>query len=244
MEVKIEQDAQSLGVAAGKKGAELIRQTINNNGAANVLLATGASQFETINQLILEKEIDWSKVNMFHLDEYVNLPVTHKASFRKYLQERFLDKVGPLLSAHLINGEGDPEEECQRLSSLINNSPIDVAFIGIGENGHLAFNDPPADFETSKPYIVVDLDQACRQQQVNEDWFENLEEVPKQAISISIKQVMASKYIVGSIPDARKAKAVKDTLECPVSNMRPATILQNHSNCFLYLDELSASLLS
>ena len=244
MNVNIQQDAKNLGIEAGKKSAELIRETIKAKGSANIILATGSSQFETLKQLILEKGIEWNKVTMFHLDEYIGLPLSHKASFRKYLKERFLDKVPALKSVNLINGEATPEEECKRLGNLIRKSPIDVALVGIGENGHLAFNDPPADFDTGKPYIVADLNKACRQQQVNEDWFESFEEVPKQAISMSVKQIMLSKHIVCSVPGVRKAKAVKDSVERPVSNLYPASILQNHQDCYLFLEESSASLLA
>jgi glucosamine-6-phosphate deaminase len=245
MNINIQRDAKKLGIESGKRSAELIREIIKTKGSASIILATGSSQFETLNQLILEKGIEWNKVTMFHLDEYIGLPLSDKASFRKYLKERFLDKVPALKSVNLINGEAaNPEEECKRLGSLIRQNPIDVALVGIGENGHLAFNDPPADFETEKPYIVADLNRACRQQQVNEDWFESFEEVPKQAISMSVKQIMLSKHIVCSVPDIRKAKAVKDSVEQPVSNLYPASILQNHQDCYLFLEKSSASLLT
>lgn len=243
MNIDIQEGAKKLGIEAGKKAASLIREAIKANGSANIILATGSSQFETLNQLIEEKDIEWNKVTMFHLDEYIGLPLSHKASFRKYLKERFLDKVPPLEAVHLINGETDPQQECSRLGDLIRKSPIDVALVGIGENGHLAFNDPPADFETEQPYIIADLDRECRQQQVNEDWFNSVEDVPKQAISMSVKQIMLSKHIACSVPGARKAKAVKDCLEQHVSNLYPASILQNHPNCYLFLDKPSASLL-
>ena len=181
---------------------------------------------------------------MFHLDEYIGLPITHGASFRKYLKERFLEKVGNLKDYYLIDGEVDPVQETKRLGSLIQNHPIDVALVGIGENGHLAFNDPPADFETEEPYLVVDLDQACRAQQFNEGWFPNLEAVPAQAISMSIRQIMKSKSIICSVPDERKANAVKDCVKNPVSNLFPASILQQHGDCTLYLDTASASLIA
>jgi len=236
-------DPKELGIAAGKAAASLINQTIREKGEANIILATGTSQFETINQLIKEN-IDWAKVSMFHLDEYIGMPVTHLASFRKYLKERFLDKVQPLKAAYLINGETDPEAECQRLGELIRNHPIDVALVGIGENGHLAFNDPPADFDTEEPYLIVNLDEPCRRQQMGEGWFNSLDEVPLQAISMSIQQICKSKHIICSVPDKRKAKAVKDSLEEEVSNQYPASILQNHSDCVFYLDEASAALLT
>jgi glucosamine-6-phosphate deaminase len=243
MFIRITRDSQEVGMEAGKKAAALIRQAIASKGNATIILATGSSQFETLNQLTGEEGIDWSNLSMFHLDEYIGLPVSHKASFRKYLQERFIGKVAPLKSVNLINGEADPESECQRLEKLIRQSPVDVALVGIGENGHLAFNDPPADFETDRAYLVVKLDEQCRQQQVNEDWFASIQEVPAQAISMSVKQIMLSKHIVCTVPGIRKAKAVKDTLERPVSNYYPAGILQNHPECYLFLDEASASLL-
>ena len=181
---------------------------------------------------------------MFHLDEYIGLPVTHPASFRKYLQERFLSKVAPLKAVYLVNGETDAKAECERLGDLIMNHPIDTALVGIGENGHLAFNDPPADFETEQPYIIVELDEACRKQQFGEGWFKSIDDVPRQAISMSIKQIMKAKHIVCSVPDERKAMAVKNSLEQPVSNLYPASILQLHPNCVCYLDKSSVSLLS
>lgn len=244
MEIIITNDPIELGKSAGKAAAELIRNTIANNGKANIILATGSSQFEALKQLVLEKDIDWSKVVMFHLDEYIGLPETSGASFRKYLKERFLNQVPALMSVYLVNGETDPVEECNRLSTIIESNPIDVALVGIGENGHLAFNDPPADFDTKEPYIIVDLDEACRKQQFNEGWFKSVEDVPKKAISMSITQICKSKHIICSVPDVRKAKAVKDCLEEPVSNMFPASILQLHPNCSYYLDKHSASLLS
>lgn len=243
MFISIRNDSVETGIEAGKKAASLIGQAIASKGNATIILATGSSQFETLNQLTGEEGIDWSKVTIFHLDEYIGLPISHKASFRKYLQERFIEKVPKLKSVNLINGEVNPEPECQRLGSLISQSPVDVALVGIGENGHLAFNDPPADFETDCAYLVVKLDEQCRQQQVNEGWFASITEVPAQAISMSVKQIMLSKHIVCTVPGIRKAKAVKNTLEKPVSNYYPASILQNHPDCYLFLDNESASLL-
>jgi len=181
---------------------------------------------------------------MFHLDEYIGLPITHPASFSKYLQERFISKVSTLKKSCLINGETDPKMECDRVGNLITKHPIDVALAGIGENGHLAFNDPPADFETEQPYIVVELDEACRKQQLGEGWFKTIEKVPRYAISMSVKQILKSKHIICSVPGSRKAMAVKNTLEQPVSNLYPASILQSHTNCVFYLDKSSAALLS
>ena len=231
----------ALGKAAGEKAAQLIREAIANNGTANIILATGTSQFETLKALISGKDIQWNKVVMFHLDEYISLPITHPASFRKYLRERFLSQVSPLKDAWLINGEGDTDEECRRLSDLIQNHPIDVALIGIGENGHLAFNDPPADFETDKPYIIVELNEACKKQQLGEGWFRSIEEVPQKAISMSVKQILKSKNIICSVPGERKAEAVKHTLENEISNLYPSTILRTHHHCSLFIDDKSAS---
>jgi glucosamine-6-phosphate deaminase len=243
LKVYISEHAKDLGNLAGLRAAELMKETIRKKGFANIILATGTSQFETINQLISDPEIQWDRVQMFHLDEYIGLSIAHKASFRHYLKERFINLVPTLKMGHLINGEIDPDLECQRLGELILQNPIDVALVGIGENGHLAFNDPPADFDTEKPYIVVDLDEACRAQQMGEGWFETMDDVPMQAISMSIKQIMKSTHIVCSVPDERKAQAVADCLTKPVSNIHPASILQNHPHCDLYLDTSSASLL-
>ena len=244
MNINIEHDPFDLGKAAGAAAAQLIREAIAANGSANIILATGTSQFETLNQLVSEKNIDWGNVTMFHLDEYIGLPLTHPASFRKYLQERFISKVPALKKAYLINGETDPEIECTRVGNLITRHPVDVALVGIGENGHLAFNDPPANFDTEQPYIVVELDEACRKQQLGEGWFNTIEEVARYAISMSVKQILKSKHIICSVPGSRKAMAVKNTLEQPVSNLYPASILQTHPNCTCYLDKFSAALLS
>ena len=244
MVVLIKPDPLELGKAAGKAAAELIRKTIARKEQVNIILATGISQFETLEQLVSEKDIDWSKVVMFHLDEYLDLPESSPASFRKYLKDRFISKVPALKACYLINGEEDPEEECERLGNLIKNYPIDIALVGIGENGHLAFNDPPADFDTEQPFIVVTLEVKCRQQQYNEGWFNRLADVPKRAISMSIKQIFKSEYIICSVPDSRKAAAVKNCLEKSVSNLHPASILQLHPNCTYFLDHTSAALLS
>lgn len=244
MNITVCKDPKETGRASGMEAAAIIRGCIKNNGAANIILATGASQFETLKQLISEKDIDWSKVTMFHLDEYIGLPATHNASFRKYLQERFVSKVPALKAAYLVNGETDAQAECDRLGALIKQYPIDVAMVGIGENGHLAFNDPPANFDTEEPYIVVELDELCRKQQMGERWFDSIDDVPRRAISMSVKQIMKSKHIICSVPDSRKAAAVKNTLEQPVSNLHPASILQLHPNCTCYLDEASSALVS
>ena len=244
MNITIFQNAQELGKAAGNDAAKIIHDAIETRGVANIVLATGISQYETISQLIQQKHIDWSKVVMFHLDEYIGLPESHPASFRKYLKERFISKLPALKAAYLINGEEDAKKECDRLGRLITKEPVDVTLVGIGENGHLAFNDPPADFETNEPYIVVELDEACKKQQMGEGWFKSIEEVPRKAISMSIKQILRSKHIICSVPEKRKALAVKNTLEQQVSNLYPSTILRTHANCTCYLDKDSAGLTS
>jgi glucosamine-6-phosphate deaminase len=221
----------------------LIRRAIRKNGSANIIVATGASQFEMLATLVQEK-LDWNKVTAFHLDEYVGLPISHPASFRKYLWERFVSKLPlPLAAFHYVDAEKNSESECKRLAKIITKFPIDVAFIGIGENGHVAFNDPPADFKTTKPYIVVDLDETCRRQQLGEGWFKTLKDVPKRAISMSVYHIMKSAALICSVPDERKAEAVKNCLKGPVSPDAPASILQKHKNCTVYLEPRSASLL-
>lgn len=235
--------AEEAGAESGRKAGELIREAIHVTGKANIILATGASQFNTLETLVNEN-IDWAKVTMFHLDEYIGLRESSPASFRRYLKERFLSKVSPLAAAHLVNGDEDPHEECLRLGELIRRHPIDVALVGIGENGHLAFNDPPADFDTNEPYIVVDLDELCRKQQMGEGWFKTIDDVPRRAISMSIRQICLSKHIICTVPDRRKADAVKNSLEGPVMNTVPASILQQHPTCYYYLDNASAEKLS
>jgi len=242
MKIIIKKSKEELGKAAAQEGSSLINRAISENRFANVVLATGASQFEMLNNLV-QQNVDWSKVNCFHLDEYIGLTESHPASFRKYLKERFADKVN-VNSFYFINGENNPKEECKRISEIIKRHPIDVAFIGIGENGHLAFNDPPADFETEEPYIIVELDEKCRMQQLGEGWFPNLESVPDKAISMSIKQILKSKSIICTVPDKRKAEAVFKTITEEISPMIPATILKKHSDTILFLDTESASLLN
>ncbi|HNY79098.1 MAG: glucosamine-6-phosphate deaminase [Sedimentisphaerales bacterium] len=233
-----------MGAAAGSTAAGAIRRAIADKNQANIILATGASQFEMLEHLTSVDTIDWSKVTMFHLDEYIGLGPDHPASFRKYLRERFVDRVGRLKAVHFVNGDAkDPAAECRRLGDLIRAHPIDVACVGIGENGHLAFNDPPADFETEEPYLVVDLDERCRRQQLGEGWFASFEAVPSQAISMGIQQILKSRRIIVTVPDRRKAEAVRNALEGPVTPRCPASILQQHENCFIFLDEPAASLL-
>jgi glucosamine-6-phosphate deaminase len=240
MEIIITENKHELGKQAAQKGAEIIRKAIAERGEANIIVATGASQFEMLSELVKEN-IDWSGVTGFHLDEYIGIDENHPASFRKYLKERFVSKV-PLKEFHYVNGN-EAEKECKRLGEIISRHPIDVAFVGIGENGHLAFNDPPADFETEEPYIVVNLDHDCRRQQLGEGWFPTFDDVPKQAISMSISQIMKSKHIVCSVPDERKAEAVKNTLKSIISPVVPASVLQKHPSMWLFLDKKSASVL-
>jgi len=242
MEIVISNSKSELGEKAAITGAGLIREAIQTNGAANIIVATGASQFEMLNELV-KQDVDWSKVTAFHLDEYIGISEKHPASFRKYLKERFVDKIS-LRNFHYVNGETDPHAECRRLGEIISKHPIDVAFVGIGENGHLAFNDPPADFETEEPYLVVNLDEKCRRQQLGEGWFNSFGDVPERAISMSVKQIMKSKTIICSVPDIRKADAVKGTLEGEVSPMVPASILRQHKTTWLFLDRESSSLLT
>jgi glucosamine-6-phosphate deaminase len=241
----IYRNKKEVGAAAANSAAQAIRSAIRSKGQANIILATGASQFEMLEQLVASHGIDWLKVVMFHLDEYIGLGPDHLASFRRYLKERFVDEVMPLKAAYFVRGDEEyPAEECRRLGVLIAAHPIDVACIGIGENGHLAFNDPPADFETQEPYLTVQLDEPCRKQQLGEGWFPRFEDVPSQAISMSIRQILKSKQLVVTVPDMRKARAVKEALEGPVTPQCPASILQQHPNCSIFLDELSASLLA
>jgi len=241
MKVKIFRTKQQMCKAAAEKAAEILISTIKKKGETVFVAATGASQFEFLENLTSISSIDWSKTIMFHLDEYIGIPETHPASFRKYLRERLINKVHPG-SVYLIRGDAkSPESECERLGKIIKQKEIDVAFVGIGENGHLAFNDPPADFDTKKPYLVVELDDACRKQQLGEGWFKSFEEVPKRAISMSIRQIMKSKNIICTVPDSRKAQAVKDCFgNQNISPDYPASILKNHQNCIVFLDENSA----
>ena len=244
MDVKIMPDKAQMGKAAASAGAEHIRRAIAERGDANIIVATGASQFEMLGELVQQPGINWNRVTGFHLDEYVGLAIDHPASFRGYLWQRFVSKLPlPLQAFHFLNGEGDPRTECRRVAEIIRKHPIDVAFVGIGENGHLAFNDPPADFETEEPYLVVQLDDACRRQQLGEGWFPTFDDVPKQAISMSVRQIMKSRAIICTVPDERKAEAVRNSVEGQVTPQVPASILQRHERCTLYLDKAAASLL-
>lgn len=229
--------------AAAARAAELLKDALDRQGQATFIVATGASQFEFLEALTAASGIDWAKTTMFHLDEYVGMPETHPASFRRYLRERLIDRARPG-TVHLIQGDApDPQVERQRLNGVIAGYDIDVAFVGIGENGHLAFNDPPADFEVTDPYIVVTLDEACRRQQLGEGWFETLANVPHQAISMSIQQIMRARTIICTVPDRRKAQAVRDCFTGEVTPVYPASILRTHDQAYLFLDADAASML-
>jgi glucosamine-6-phosphate deaminase len=239
-----EPDKTALGNAAAALGGDAIRAAIAAQGRANIVLATGVSQFEVLAVLVRRGDIDWSRVTAFHLDEYVGLPISHKASFRRYLNERFVSLLPALGGFHPIGGDApDLAAEVVRLGALIARHPIDVTFAGIGENGHLAFNDPPADFDAAEAFRVVTLDERCRRQQLGEGWFPTFEDVPRQAISMTIPQIMKSKLIVLAVPDGRKAEAVRGTLVGPVTPMVPASILRRHPACHLFLEPESSALL-
>lgn len=244
MKIKVFKTKHNMGKAASDEAAKILIGAIKEKGEATFIVATGASQFEFLKNLTSISSINWSKTTMFHLDEYIGLSEIHPASFRKYLRERLINKVHPG-KVYLIKGDAKkPESECERLGKIIMRKEIDVAFVGIGENGHLAFNDPPADFDIKKPYLVVNLDDTCRKQQLGEGWFKSFDDVPKRAISMSINQIMKSKNIICTVPDNRKAQAVKDCFgDQNISPEHPASILKNHERVFLFLDEASAKLL-
>jgi len=243
MILKVFEDKSSLARAAADQAATAVTGAIRDRGKARVIAASAASQFEFLEALTATPGIDWKRVELFHLDEYIGLPMSHPASFCKFLQERLIGKAG-ITSYHLLNGEENPVKVIHETSKFLSAAPIDVAFVGIGENGHLAFNDPPADFETEEPFIVVNLDEACRLQQVGEGWFKDLSTVPTQAISMSVRQVMKSKEILAVVPDARKAHAIKACFDGEINRMAPSSILRTHPSATVYLDRHSAALLS
>jgi glucosamine-6-phosphate deaminase len=243
MNVAIFDSRLQLAAAAADEAARIIREAIADRGQAYLIAATGASQFEFLEALVRQPNIGWGHTTFFHLDEYVGLPEGHRASFRRYLHERIVDRVRPG-AFHFVNGDArDPAAECWRVGKLIARQLIDAAFVGIGENGHLAFNDPPADFYTQEPYLIVKLDEACRRQQVGEGWFESVDDVPQWAISMSIQQILKARNVLCVVPDRRKAQAVRDTVELEISPLRPASILQRHARTTIYLDTESAALL-
>lgn len=243
MDIRVLENPQTLGKAAAGEGGKLIRQALDSQEEISIVLATGTSQFEMLRHLV-KQDVDWSRVHIFHLDEYIGLGEDHPASFRKYIRERFADKVPALKSITYINGDAeDIDNELGRLNKAISRQRVEVAFIGIGENAHIAFNDPPADFAIDSPYIRVKLDDECRHQQLGEGWFHSLAEVPEHAISMSVRQIMRAEHIICSVPEKRKASAVKSSVKGTVNNIYPASILQEHAHCTLFLDKGSAMLL-
>lgn len=243
MILRIFDDAGSLNRAAAAQAAAVLGRAIATQGLARMAAATGMSQVGFLKELTGATGIDWQRVELFHLDEYMGLPAGHPASFCKYLRERLIDRVG-ITRYHLLEGMRDAQDVARRVSADLSAAPIDVAFVGIGENGHLAFNDPPADFETEEPYLLVELDEACRRQQVSEGWFADMAEVPRQAISMSVRQILKAKEIICIVPEARKAGAVKMCFEGAIRAMAPASIMRRHARATVYLDKESAGLLS
>jgi glucosamine-6-phosphate deaminase len=243
MLLKVFPDKSSLSRAAAEQAANAIRRAIAERGHARVVAATAASQVEFLEVLTKAQGIDWSKVEVFHLDEYIGLPVTHPGSFRKMLLEQLIQKTG-LSQYHLLDGDSnDPAAVARRIGKELASAPVDIEFLGIGENGHIAFNDPPANFEIEQPYIVVELDEACRQQQVGEAWFADISQVPKRALSMSVRQILMAKQILAVVPDQRKARAIQACFTGDISPMAPASILRTHPNATVYLDKNSASML-
>jgi glucosamine-6-phosphate deaminase len=243
MQLRVFDTKDSLSQVAARHAAGAIRNAILERGEARIVAATAASQFVFLDALTKQPDIDWGRVEVFHLDEYVGLPMTHPGSFRNMLLEHLVQKVG-ITRCHLLDGDKDVAEVITRVGRAIASAPVDIEFLGIGENGHIAFNDPPADFEIEDPYIIVNLDEACRRQQVGEAWFADISQVPKQAISMSVRQMMKAREIIAVVPDARKANAIQACFEGAITPLAPASILRKHPNATIYLDKNSASLLS
>jgi glucosamine-6-phosphate deaminase len=242
MQIKTYIDRPTMGRAAARHAGHLIQDAIAARGQARIIAATGASQFDFLEALTASPEVDWQAVELFHLDEYVGLPIDHPASFRRYLLERLIDKTS-IPRFHFLDAERDAAGAARSVGAELSAAPIDVAFVGIGENGHLAFNDPPADFDTDQPYIIVALDEACRRQQVGEGWFPSVEAVPRQAVSMSIRQILKANAIICVVPDGRKAAAVQASLEGEITPAVPASVLRRHQAVTVYLDRQSAALL-
>jgi len=243
LRIRVYPDRLQAAAAAAEHAARIIREAINAKGEARIIAATGASQLEFVDTLVKAPDLDWSKVEMFHLDEYIGISIDHPASFRRYLLDRLIIPAG-IQRYHLLDGEGDAQKTCDEVGADLAAGEIDVAFAGIGENGHIAFNDPPADFEATDPYLVVDLDDACRNQQLGEGWFPTFDDVPKQAITLSAQQLLKVNQVITLVPDERKAAATKRCLEGPISPEAPASILRRHAGNHFYLDEAGASQLS
>lgn len=243
MDIQRCKNKRELGERAAAAASAAIRSAIKARNRARIVVSTGASQFDFLNALTSRPDIHWQSVELFHLDEYVGLSAHHPGSFRRYIRERILNRTG-ILKAHLLDGEGDPVAVCAAATAAVRSEPVDVAFVGIGENGHLAFNDPPADFETSESFLVVKLDEKCREQQVGEGWFAGVADVPTHAITMTVPQILQAEYILGIVPEARKAEAVRRCLEGEISPMAPASALRRHANVTMFLDRDSAALLT
>ena len=243
MVIKVLNDRDALAKAAAAHAGDSLRSALKTRPSARLIAATGASQLAFLRELTSAEDIDWSRIELFHLDEYIGLPQEHPASFCRYLRQNLIEPTG-ISKFHLMNGANDPAETIRNVCHAISAAPIDLAFVGIGENGHLAFNDPPADFESEEPYLIVSLDEACRRQQVGEGWFGTISQVPERAISMSIRQILAAHEIICVVPDARKAPAVHACFDGKISPNAPASILRSHSNTTVYLDKDSAAQLS
>ena len=239
MKIRVYGTPKELGAAAALQAAGIINEAIEKNGCARVVLSTGASQFPFFDALA-QYPIDWGRVEAFHLDEYIGIDDRHIASFRKYLRERFDSVVHPG-KMHYVSGEGDVEANIAALSAELLRAPVDLGMIGVGENGHLAFNDPPADFDTDAPYHIVYLNDTCKAQQVREGWFPTPADVPPTAISMTVRRILQCEAIISVIPYAVKANAVSGLVRQEVNNMLPATILKRHDNATLCLDSDSAA---
>ncbi len=241
MKIIFRPTSAEIGAVAARDAAEMIAAAIRGHGECRIVLSTGASQLPMLERLIT-LDVDWTKVTAFHLDEYIGIPETHIASFRKYLKERFASKV-PLREFNYVIPEGDLAANIAALTAKLREKPIDIGFIGIGENGHIAFNDPPADMENTNAYIAVDLNDACKRQQVREGWFPTTDDVPKQAVSMTVREILKCRRIVSFVPYAVKAEAIRKTLEAEtVTALVPATALKTHPDVRLYLDADSSSL--
>lgn len=243
MDVRIYRNVEEMATAAAELAARKLLQCIAEKERVSFMAATGVSQLAFISALTRHSEVDWHKTTMFHLDEYVGLPETHTASFRNYLREHLVNIVHPG-QTHFIDGNAsDLVGECTRLTKLVSEHGLDVAFVGIGENGHLGFNDPPADFDTQKIFEIVQLTETCRAQQVHEGWFPNIEDVPREAVTITIPGIMRAESIICNVPESRKAVAVKNAIAGSITPMCPASILKKHSDAMIFLDRDSSSML-
>jgi glucosamine-6-phosphate deaminase len=240
--VSISPDRDAMARAAADYAVSKLNAALKQNESVRLLAATGASQLEFLKYVVAAPNIDWNRIELFHLDEYIGVGIDHPASFAGYIRDRIIKPTG-IPRYHLLDGAGDPEQEVRAASEAVSAAPIHVAFVGIGENAHLAFNDPPADFETQQPYLIVDLDEKCRLQQVGEGWFAGFNDVPARAMSMSVRQILKAQAIVCTVPDERKSEAVKASLTGPVTPQVPASILQTHPDVRFFLDENSARLL-